>query len=833
MKGPSFTNNRRISSAKAHEYSIVDKFKLGYRNREDITTLPPGVLIEGSQNVLTNTSQRVGIRKGYTLDGAANTAAAPIGGGGTGMGVFDWVTSSGDERNMRAGFLTGAGNDGKLQYRYVDASGNVTWTDLLTGLTSVNFNFIEFFDTVSLNTVMLAVNGTPNIYVWNGGDTTIGLTGGANPTGIMGLIGNPGSDTPGRISGGKNFIAGDILTASGGGGNALITVLTVSAAGAIDTATINAGGTGYAVNDEFYVGGAGNNTALCKVATVAGGVVTSFTVLNPGYHNVVATGVTTTNNIGTGTGLTVNITNITGGVILTWDFASDADHGTGYAANTKYTLTGGSGTLAYIWPFTVKSGTLTKSGTDTWAQAGFTFQATGTYTLLINGTTYTYDATDFLGDTTTLYGITPDPSSVVSGDIAIQGVQTIPNAGGSNGLPTDFTNQFIGTLTGVVFVGSAEQSYIYTSDLGTSSAQAWASWDSSRFLILNNPPASFIGQDEQLYVSVGTSQWFVVTISNNYVPATSTVSGSTTTNHYASRFTFDINPINTASLQGARSQAFTTTIQNSIGFVSFESAVQSFGPVTNILQGPQMVDFSYSIVNLMNQYDFTGGSIAYYRKFLYIAVPVENRVLIYNMTDPQNPYWEAPQVLPISRFSIIGGQLYGHSSQVSETYKLFTGYNDRVAPGFSGYPIAADWVFSYENYGSRFSYKKATKMYVEGYIDTGTTLAAALTYETDGCEVVKSFSLDGSDDQFVCLLSETAGQGSLGKSPLGSEKLGGNDAVGAVGIPKFRWFPTMSPTDFFEVSISFSVLGDNSRCEILAFGLAASGSSQIPVQNMD
>lgn len=832
---PSYTTNRRLAAAKQHEYSIVSNFVHGYRNREDVTVLPPGVLIDGSQNVLTNTFQRVGTRKGYTLDGAANTSGAPIGGDGTAMGVFDWVTSNGDERNMRAGFLTGAGNDGKLQYRTVDNSGNVTWTDLLTGLTSVNFNFITFFDTVNLQTVMLAVNGTSNIYVWNGGNTTIGLTGGANPTGIIGRLQNPGSDTPGRISGGKNYVPGDILTVSGGNGDALVTVVTVSSTGEVDTAAVNAAGTGYVVNDEFEIGGAGNNTALCKVTgTGGGGAVTTFSVLNPGNANIVATNISTTATSGVGTGLTIDISNITGGGIRSMIFASDANHGTGYTVdNARHTLTGGSGTLAYLWMYTVESGTITKSGLSTWAQAGISFgSSVGTQTLLINGTTYTYDATDFVGDTSILYGVTPDPSSISPGDLATQGVYTIPNAGGSTGLPTTFANQFIGTLTGVVFIGSAQESYIYTSDLGSSVVQAWTAWSpSTRFLTMSNPPATFINQDDQLYVSVGTSQWYVVAISNSLVTTSTVASGATTTYHNTTTFLFNINPINTAPLQGARSQAFTTAIQNSIGFISFEPAAQSFGPVTNILQGPQMVDLSHPIVNLMNDYDFTGGSVKYYRKFLYIAVPQQNTVLIYNMTDPKNSYWEAPQILPISRFSIIDGELYGHSSQVSETYKLFTGYADRVAPGFLGYPIVSDWVFSYENYGSRFSLKRCTKMYVEGYISPGATLAANITTELDGCKKVKTFELEGTNGQFVCI---SPPGGSLGSEALGKIKLGGSQVASINNLPpKFRWMPTFSNTDFFECSISFSVSGVDAPVDILAFGLAASGSSEIPVSQMD
>jgi len=66
---PGFTVGRRIAAAKVREFTLTDSFALGYRNREDKTKLPPGVLIEGSQNVLTSVNNTVGITKGYVLDG--------------------------------------------------------------------------------------------------------------------------------------------------------------------------------------------------------------------------------------------------------------------------------------------------------------------------------------------------------------------------------------------------------------------------------------------------------------------------------------------------------------------------------------------------------------------------------------------------------------------------------------------------------------------------------------------------------------------------------------------------------------------------------------------
>ena len=54
-----FQHSLRLARAKALEFHLVSGFKEGYRNREDVTVLPEGVLVAGSQNVMTNTFKRV------------------------------------------------------------------------------------------------------------------------------------------------------------------------------------------------------------------------------------------------------------------------------------------------------------------------------------------------------------------------------------------------------------------------------------------------------------------------------------------------------------------------------------------------------------------------------------------------------------------------------------------------------------------------------------------------------------------------------------------------------------------------------------------------------
>src|SRR5574343_26994 len=140
------------------KYQLVDKF-LGYQHKADSTSCPPGFMVVGSQNVLINDGERVATRQGYTLDGAADVSNEGI------EASYDWTRHTGDERNLRA-----AGD--AIQYRYVDSNDDVTWRDLATGFTSVEFNFAEFWDTAEIIDRLLMVNGTSNIYDWSGGVTT-------------------------------------------------------------------------------------------------------------------------------------------------------------------------------------------------------------------------------------------------------------------------------------------------------------------------------------------------------------------------------------------------------------------------------------------------------------------------------------------------------------------------------------------------------------------------------------------------------------------------------------------------------------------------------------
>lgn len=617
----------RKQSQTSNEYQLVTSYKNGYRNNEDITNLPAGVLIVGSQNMIINVSDRVQIRKGYALDGATSSVAAQV------ANSFDWRTRGNNEKHMRVGGLTSAGNDGVLQYRYVDENGDVTWRDLTTALTTVAYNFTTYWNTTESLREVLYVNGTSNIYRWNGATAVIAST----------------------------------------------------------------------------------------------------------------------------------------------------------TANT-----------------------ITKTGTDSWLDAGF--YSTGNKSIVINGTTYTYTGGE---STTTLTGVSADPTGEANGSVVHQLPVTTANSA-MTGIPSTFTNGLISILNNQVFVASLTSPSVYISNVNSytdySSSTPREAGEGGT-LILDENIVAFVPQESTMYISAGLDLWYKV----EFELQTSTVG--------VTYQQINSLPLKTGRQQGAISQAFVSHMKNNVITVTNESTVDMLGLVENYFTQSQQQNISDPIKLDIDSYDFTGGCIFYHRNYIYVAVPVEGLVLAFSL---DTMTWTSPLTLPISRFYIVDGELYGHSYNTFESYKLFTGYADRVYTGFEGHPIDAKAVFSYQNYGSRGTYKSANELYTEGYVNANTVITATINYELDGCQTTKTFQINGNDTQIVCVSQPS---GSLGSTSLGKVKLGGTMTSTLTGLPpKFRSIKTFSNNDFFECSIAYEVLGTDNRFELLAFGLNAMESTQIPVK---
>lgn len=133
----------------AKDFKLIDSFQ-GYRTKPDETNTIAKIMVSGSKNTLVNDSERIEIRKGYELDGAAKTENNGI------VSSFDWLTSTGSYRHMRSYNET-------LEFRYVDVNGDVQWQKLKDGFDSVAFSYASWWDATEVLDLLLMVNGEDKI----------------------------------------------------------------------------------------------------------------------------------------------------------------------------------------------------------------------------------------------------------------------------------------------------------------------------------------------------------------------------------------------------------------------------------------------------------------------------------------------------------------------------------------------------------------------------------------------------------------------------------------------------------------------------------------------
>lgn len=151
-----------------------------------------------------------------------------------------------------------------------------------------------------------------------------------------------------------SYQGGNVLTLVGGTHSVAGTVTVVSVM--LHNAVISAGGAGYTVGDTLTaIGGTFTSAATVEVTTVAAGVVTGFTIDDPGIYTIGSGSLTFSG--GSGTGFTVNAT-----VFQIQNFTI-SNRGSYTVTTGTLTATGGSGAGAsFDALFGIKTATITTPG---------------------------------------------------------------------------------------------------------------------------------------------------------------------------------------------------------------------------------------------------------------------------------------------------------------------------------------------------------------------------------------------------------------------------------------------------------------------------------------
>ena len=469
--------------------------------------------------------------------------------------------------------------------------------------------------------------------------------------------------------------------------------------------------------------------------------------------------------------------------------------------------------------------TITKTGTSTWAEEGFYVSANKK--IVINGTEYTYTGGE---TTTTLTGFVGLPA-LTANDLVIQQVVTTAISAMAS-IETTFKPTVIGNgKDNQVYLGMSTSLNQYISKVNNYKDYAFTSpvrvVGEGMLLRLKAPPVKYVPQEVQsttdaydIYISSGKSNWQIVR---------STLSSDNT------KEKLELIDLKIAPLQGAKSEKLVTKMKNHIVFVGNDNVANFLG-YTSFQYVPVMNDFSYNIIDDMNSYDFTDASIYYHRNYIYLAIPKHGITRIYNMvdqtqqqhryevegTDDQPWFWEAPIGYPMSGFYEVDGEIYGHSYNTSESYKLFTGGT------FNGQNIDMNMTFAFDDKGERTQSKASDEIWVEGYIKQNTKVNVTITGDLDFFSSSQTKVIDGADDQIVAFGGNSGG---IGKDPLGTRPLGGALTSTKTLPAWFHGVKTYPQVPFYLEQISFTANGVDQEFELLCYGtntkMTAEGNNSI------
>lgn len=450
--------------------------------------------------------------------------------------------------------------------------------------------------------------------------------------------------------------------------------------------------------------------------------------------------------------------------------------------STLRTWSGGMTTFA-----SATTNTITKEGSDTWAEARFL--KNGTRSVIIEGTTYAYTGGE---STTTLTGVTPDPTSAghTVGATVIQAVRnsaTTPASGFNNDIVSTLRNQlYVASYTRRDFYISANDDY--TDYTFTSPVRAPGE---GAIITLDSTPIGMAPQEDTMYIGTNDG-WFTVKLT-----LTADLTGETV----------EIQRLKTTRSKSPWSRDAITAAGNYIVFVTKDKRIDFLGRVENI-DTPESRPLSDPIANELLGYDYTADPhLKYHKNILYAAFPSETKVLMF---DFNQRLWQAPQTFPVRRLAIISDAIHGHSSAVQETYKLFD--TDTYADNEN--PIDARAALSYRNYGDRAWQKRHDEWYSELNIADGTSVNLTLKYDFGGYSSVIDKTIDTSESNTVFA---TTLDGSLGKWPLGQQPLGGiTDS--AADLKKVRIIHSIKEIDYYELQPVYSSNDVGQQWELLANG---------------
>lgn len=429
--------------------------------------------------------------------------------------------------------------------------------------------------------------------------------------------------------------------------------------------------------------------------------------------------------------------------------------------------------------------------------------------------------------TTTLTGVTPDPSAEVSASVAIQAVIT-------KTLVTDFLIDFVKVINNQAFLGSYTSRLCYVSsnsDFTNYTIPTPAIPGSPDLLTLDNSLRGITVREGNPHISAGVSDWYKISYENITVGTALT------------RKT-NVEKLPTATLAGAYAHEFIDTVGDDIVYLSQDQQLRTLGTYRNIFTA-KFPCLSQAVFDEFTEEDFTGGHLRAIGDFIYITAPNNghdwmhqtrtNVDAVGNITAER--LWHAPQIRNISRFAVIDGVIYGHSNANPQIYQVWDTnqwHDDTPNQDGDGNYEQLGYVsvarMAYQSKGRRQGLLTFDKAYWEGYLTSGTQLDAHVYYDYQGATNIQNPNINSIKSPAYVRQSfydPSLGQASLGDNPLGEGLT--QDTSAQEQLSKYKVITDLNPTDCFEYSLEIYSENADDRWELLCCAVNAMVSdSQVP-----
>ena len=731
------------SMAKVFDFSLIKDWQ-GYNSALDPTSFDvPNVMVQGSQNMYKKIAGTLAVRPGLKQIGPANAAISPV------SSEFIW--------NTALGFIYPVWvSNGNLQFYY-----NGAWYTLLSGITNTRWIFDKWWNPTQQQDVLLGVNGTSTMYMWTGGVATI--ANGNNNSGVISQV----AATP--TSGGSGYVIGDVLTITTGGTGATVTVTTVGTGG-VTGVSIADGGLNYVAGDIITVASASGSSGLqLNVDTVSGGTITGLSIVNEGVNYIAGT---FRASGGSGWDAVINITGVTTVGVITGISLTAA--GTGYSTGTGNSTSGGTGTGATVNILAVVQGIINVSGTISPVALGF-YDA-GSIT--VGNTVYTYQA--IVG--TSFIGINTDPTGV-SG-VGFQTLSTFVNTPAQG-----FNANFIKVIENQVWVGSYTSRVCYISADGQPTNGDFTNYvvpnpevDGSPAHLNFDSDLNGIGvNQENTYVSCGTSEWVIVAFSDTVI------------NNINTRVTTQTSKV-VAKRAAALAQEFISNSGDTLIYLAQDQQLRAIGNFNQSFVNAFPALSQDVFTELANQ-NFTGGCVKCIGDFTYLTSPVSGKTYLYQTRQTVNPLnevvverlWHSPFVIGATRIDDYNGTVVVFSNANPMMYQLWDTnqwYDD--SPSGSQLPYDCVLALAYNTAERRQGLQSFDKIFSEGYMSLGTPLTVTVNYNYQGATqttpaIVNSIAQPAT---FFSPSLASLGDTIMGDKPLGDEI--NEDNTNNQDLPKYK-----------------------------------------------